>query len=71
MMRGHRALSDGEILGKDWPWVDPSYELALPTDGKRLQSVKLNALGLVADVQPENDEIEFNLDLIQEALQSH
>ena len=71
MMRGHRALADGEILGKDWPWVDPDYELALPTDGKRLQSVELNALGLVADVHPENDEIEFNLDLIQEALQSH
>ena len=71
MMRGHRALSDGEILGEDWPWVDPNYELALPTGGKRLTSVKLNASGLVADVHPENDEIEFNLDLIQEALQSH
>ena len=71
MMRGHRALGDGEILGEDWPWVDPNYELALPTGGKRLKSVELNAAGLVADVHPENDEIEFNLDLIQEALQSH
>ena len=71
MMRGHRALADGEILGEDWPWVDPNYELALPTGGKRLTSVELNASGLVADVHPENDEIEFNLDLIQEALQSH
>jgi len=71
MMRGHRVLADGEILGKDWPWVDPNYELALPTGGKRLKSVELNAAGLVADVHPENDEIEFNLNLIQEALQSH
>ena len=71
MMRGHRAMGDGEILGEDWPWVDPNYELALPTGGKRLKSVELNAAGLVADVHPENDEIEFNLDLIQEALQSH
>ena len=71
MMRGHRVLADGEILGEDWPWVDPNYELALPTGGKRLKSVELNAAGLVADVHPENDEIEFNLNLIQEALQSH
>ena len=71
MMRGHRAMDDGEILGEDWPWVDPNYELALPTGGKRLKSVELNAAGLVADVHPENDEIEFNLDLFQEAHQSH
>ena len=71
MMRGHRAMGDGEILGEDWPWVDPNYELALPTGGKRLKSVELNAAGLVADVHPENDEIEFNLDLLQEAHQSH
>ena len=51
--------------------MDPHYELALPTGGKRLKSVELNASGLVADVHLENDEIEFNLDLIQEALQSH
>ena len=71
MMRGHRAMDDGEILGEDWPWVDPNYELALPTGGKRLKSVELNAAGLVADVHPENDEIEFNLELLQEAHQSH
>ena len=71
MMRGHRALRDGEVLGDDWPWVDPNYELTLPTAGKRLKSVELNASGLVADVHPENDEISFNLDLIQEAMQSH
>ena len=71
MMRGHRALSEGEILGDDWPWVDPNYELTLPTAGKRLKSVELNASGLVADVHPENNEISFNLDLIQEAMQSH
>ena len=71
MMRGHRALRDGEILGDDWPWVDPNYELTLPTAGKRLKSVELNASGIVADVHPENNEISFNLDLIQEAVQSH
>lgn len=71
MMRGHRMLADGEILGADWPWVDPTYALTLPTGGKRLRTVELNASGLVADVHPENDGIEFNLDLIQEALQSH
>ena len=71
MMRGHRALRDGEILGDDWPWVDPNYELTLPTAGKRLKSVELNASGIVADVHPENNEISFNLDLIQEAMQSH
>ena len=71
MMRGHRMLADGEILGADWPWVDPTYALTLPTGGKRLKTVELNASGLIADVHPENDGIEFNLDLIQEALQSH
>ena len=44
MMRGHRMLADGEILGADWPWVDPTYALTLPTGGKRLRTVELLSL---------------------------
>ena len=70
MMRGHRTLDDGEILGADWPWVDPSYTLELPSQG-RLKSVVLDPMGLQADIHRENNQLHFDLEADQEAKQSN
>ena len=70
MMRGHRPLGEGEILGEDWPWVNPTYQLNVPAQG-RLTSVELDAQGLQADVHRENNVLEFDLTKDQEARQPH
>ena len=70
MMRGHRPLGEDEILGEDWPWVNPTYQLNVPAHG-RLNSVELDAQGLQADVHRENNVLEFDLTKDQEARQPH
>ena len=70
MMRGHRALNEGEILGQDWPWVEPTYTLEVPSNG-RLTSVTLDAAGLQADIHRDNNTLTFDLDRDQEARQSN
>ena len=70
MMRGHRALDEGEILGKDWPWVEPTYILEVPSKG-RLTSVTLDPAGLQADIHRDNNTLTFDLDRDQEARQSN
>jgi aminopeptidase N len=70
MMRGHRALDEGEILGQDWPWVEPTYTLEVPSKG-RLTSVTLDAAGLQADIHRDNNTLTFDLDRDQEARQSN
>jgi len=68
MMRGHRELTDGEILGKDWPWVEPAYTLEIPAKG-RLAAVTLDPLGLQADIHRDNNTLTFDLTREQEARQ--
>ena len=70
MMRGHRPLGEDEILGEDWPWVNPTYQLSVPAHG-RLNSVEIDAQGLQADVHRENNVLEFDLTKDQEARQPH
>ena len=70
MMRGHRPLAEGEGLGEDWPWVNTSYTLQVPSRG-RLTSVTLDPKGLQADVHRDNNSLTFNLDVEQEARQAH
>ena len=70
MMRGHRPLLEGEGLGEDWPWVNTSYTLQVPSRG-RLTSVTLDPKGLQADVHRDNNNLTFNLDVEQEARQAH
>jgi len=70
MMRGHRALDEGEILGKDWPWVEPTYTLEVPSNG-RLTSVTLDPAGMQADIHRDNNTLTFDLDRDQEARQSN
>jgi hypothetical protein len=71
MMRGHRPLGPDELLGADWPWVDPTYEVTLPTLGRRALRVALDEAGLLADVDRSNNAIEFDLTKTQEGRQSN
>ena len=70
IMRGHRALADGEILAADWPWVDVNYTLKVPSKGK-LSAVTLDPERLQADVHRDNNAITFDLERDQEARQSY
>lgn len=71
IMRGHRPLRDGEILASDWSWVNPSYTVKVASQGKRASSVELDPAGLQADIDRDNNAIEFDLTQVQEANQSH
>ena len=71
MMRGHRLLNEGEILGADWPWVDPKYKHTCPSEGRKLTSVTLDAAGLQADIHRDNNALTFDLSRMQEAGQSN
>ena len=71
IMRGHRPLRDGEILAADWAWVNPSYSVKVASQGKRASRVELDPAGLQADIDRDNNAIEFDLTRVQEAHQSH
>ena len=71
VMRGHRALMDEEVLGDDWPWVDPNYTFVMPSQGKRVQKVELDPAQLVADIHRENNVLTFDLTVDQAADQPH
>jgi hypothetical protein len=59
IMRGNRAMDKDEILAEDWPWTNPTYTLEIPTLGKRISKITLDPLLLQADVNRENNEVEF------------
>ena len=59
IMRGNRAMDKGEILAEDWPWTNPTYTLEVTTQGKRISKITLDPLLLLADVNRENNEVEF------------
>jgi len=52
-------MDKGEILAEDWPWTNPTYTLEIPTLGKRISKITLDPLLLQADVNRENNEVEF------------
>ena len=54
----------------DWPWVDVNYTLEMSAKG-RLTSVTLDADGLQADVNRENNTISFDLSRDQESRQAN
>jgi len=59
IMRGNRPLSESEILLEDWPWTNPLYTLEVPTKGKRIVSIELDSNLLQADVNRDNNLVEF------------
>ena len=70
VMRGHRALMDEEVLGVDWPWVNPIYTYVMPSQGKRVK-VELDPAQLVADIHRENNVLTFDLTVDQAADQPY
>lgn len=58
IMRGNRDLASNETLAQDWPWTHPTYELTIPTLGKRVAKVVLDPKRLQADVNYENNVFE-------------
>jgi hypothetical protein len=59
MMRGHRPLIEEEILLNDWAWTHPSYTFHWPT-AKTVKSVHIDPLRITADVNRDNNYIEFD-----------
>jgi hypothetical protein len=59
IMRGNRPLSENEILSKDWPWTNPLYTIEISTNGKRISKIELDSNLLQADVDRENNIVEF------------
>jgi len=58
-MRGNRPLADNEVLSPDWPWTNPFYTMDIPTQGKRISKIELDANLLQADVNRTNNFIAF------------
>ena len=61
MMRGHRLPLDNELILEDWPWVNPTYHVELPSKGMLL-SVTLDPTNLQADVHRENNSLILEVD---------
>ena len=59
MMRGHKVLGENESLLPDWPWTNPTYSFTIPTTS-RIVSVELDADRQTADVNRENNSVEFD-----------
>ena len=59
IMRGNRPLAENEILSPDWPWTNPLYTLDIPTQGKRISEIELDANLLQADVNRTNNFVGF------------
>ena len=55
MMRGHRPIGSDETLAEDWPWTNPTYELTIPSIGKKISRVDLDPDRKQADVNLENN----------------
>ena len=60
MMRGNRPLSEDEKLGDDWPWTNPTYEITVPSMGKKISKIQLDPLMLQADIDIENNTFDFS-----------
>jgi aminopeptidase N len=59
IMRGNRKMDKGEIVAEDWPWTNPTYTLEVATQGRRISKITIDPLLLQADVNRENNEVEF------------
>jgi hypothetical protein len=62
MMRGHRELASNEKLAADWPWTSPTYDIIIPSMGKRIAKIELDPMFLQADVNRDNNIIDNTTD---------
>ena len=55
IMRGHRPIQGDEKLAEDWPWTNPTYQIVVPSMGKKLERVQLDPMLIQADTNLENN----------------
>ena len=55
IMRGHRPIHGDEKLAKDWPWTNPTYQIVVPSMGKKLAKVQLDPMLIQADTNIKNN----------------
>ena len=60
IMRGEKDnINDDHILLKDWEWVNETYQIDLDNSDKKIKKIEINPSGKMADVDKENNIIEF------------
>ena len=62
MMRGHRELASDEALASDWAWTSPTYDIVIPSMGKVISRIELDPMMLQADVNRDNNVIDYTID---------
>jgi hypothetical protein len=62
MMRGHRELASDEALAPDWAWTSPTYDIVIPSMGKIIARIELDPMMLQADVDRDNNVIDYTID---------
>jgi hypothetical protein len=58
IMRGHKPQEDPAVkftVLEDWPWTHPEYEFRIPVRLRRIQSVRIDPSGRLADINQENN----------------
>jgi hypothetical protein len=64
LTQGHRTLQAGETLLADWPWTEPTYEVALPGSMVGL-TVEIDPEGRLAETDGGNNRVEMPVGTVQ------
>jgi aminopeptidase N len=62
MMRGEKVAEAGSpvrVISEDWPWTHPTKTLTLAKPFASIKSVEIDPSKRMADIQPENNKVEF------------
>jgi hypothetical protein len=62
MMRGEKVAESGSpvrVMSVDWPWTHPTKTLTLAKPFASIKSVEIDPSKRMADIQPENNKVEF------------
>lgn len=62
MQRGEKPLEDGlpnRTITQRWPWTNPTKEIILEKPKNSIQSIEIDPSGRMADINRENNKIEF------------
>lgn len=55
IMRGEKPGDNQLILGADWPWTHPEYQLQLDIPASDIQKIEIDEAGLMADINRANN----------------
>lgn len=62
IMRGHKPLEDQMKVAEAWPWTNPNYDLVLPRSPDQINSLEIDPLRQMADINQDNNFIQLNKD---------